>query len=98
MTSTVLVAAAVALLSMGAVSLTLAFVAGRYSVRGGGRRAAALAMLGIVSLSGMVVVLQGEGWPSVRDDVLWPLAVLSAAALGGAGLGAGLLYGLVAAR
>jgi len=96
--STTTTAVAVLLLSMGIVSLVLAFVAGRYSVRGNGRRTAALAILGLASLMGTLMVLSGEGWPAVRDSMLWPLAVYSAAALAGAGVGAGLIYALVAAR
>jgi hypothetical protein len=38
------------------------------------------------------------GWSSVVDEMLWPLLVYSSAALAGAGAGAVLIYGLVAAR
>jgi len=96
--STTTVAVSVLLLSMGLVSLVMAFIAGRYSLKGNGRRTAALATLGLASLVGMVMVLSGEGWSEVRDMMLWPLAVYITAALAGAGLGAGIIYALVAAR
>lgn len=98
MTSTALVAAGVMLLSLGVASLVLAYVAWSHSVRGGGRRALALAALGVASLAGMVMALSSGGWSSARGDVLGPLAVYLAAALCGAGLAAWLLYVLVAAR
>jgi hypothetical protein len=89
---------AVLLLSLGLVSLVLAFIAGRYSMKGSGLRAGALVALGMASLVGMVLVLSGNGWSEVRDVMLWPLAVYITAALTGAGLGAGIIYALVAAR
>jgi len=96
--STTTVAVAVLLLSLGAVSLVLAFVAGRYSMKGSSRRAMALAALGLASLVGMVMVLSGEGWSEVRDAIFWPLAVYLAAAIAGAGIGGALIYAMVAAR
>lgn len=92
------VAVAVLLLSLGVVSLVLAAVAGMYSVRGSGRRTAAMTILGIAALAGTVIILSSEGWPSARDEVLWPLAVYILAASSGVGIGAGLIYVLVAAR
>ncbi len=92
------VAVAVLLLSLGVVSLVLAAVAGMYSVRGSGRRTAAMTILGIAALAGTVIILSSQGWPSVRDEVLWPLAVYILAASSGVGIGAGLIYALVAAR
>lgn len=98
MMSTSMVAIAVLLLSLGVISLALALVAGTYSVRGSGRRAAAMTVLGFVALAGTVIILSSEGWPSVRDEMLWPLAVYILAASSGVGIGAGLVYVLVAAR
>ena len=98
MISQTTVAVAVLLLSLGIISLGLATVAGRYSVQGSGRRTAAMTILGIAALAGTAIILSGEGWPSVRDEVLWPLAVYNLALFSGIGIGAGLLYALVAAR
>ncbi|MCK5254215.1 MAG: hypothetical protein KAQ96_14750 [Thermoplasmata archaeon] len=92
------VAVAVLLLSLGVISLVLAAVAGRYSVRGSGRRTAAMTILGIAALAGTIIILSSEGWPSVREEMLWPLAVYILAASSGVGIGAGLVYVLVAAR
>lgn len=89
---------AVLLLGLGVISLVLAAVAGRYSVRGSGRRTAAMTVLGIAALAGTVIILSGEPWPSVRDEMLWPLAMYILAAASGVGIGAGLVYVLVAAR
>ena len=92
------VAVAVLLLSLGVVSLVLAAVAGMYSVRGSGRRTAAMTILGIAALAGTVIILSSQGWPSVRDEMLWPLAVYILAASSGVCMGAGLIYVLVATR
>ncbi|UCC93539.1 MAG: hypothetical protein JSW25_02430 [Thermoplasmata archaeon] len=98
MISTTTTAIAVILLSLGIASLALAAVAGRFSVRGSARRAVALSILGLVALAGVVAVLWGEGWASVRGELLWPLTVHLLAALSGAGLALFIIYGLVAAR
>jgi hypothetical protein len=98
MTTSTTVAMSILLLSLGAVALVLAYVAGTHSVRGAGRRAGALSALGLAALAGTVLLLWGEGWSSVVDDMLWPLLVYSSATLAGAGVGAALVYGLVAAR
>ena len=89
---------AILLLSLGVVALALAYVAGVQSVRGAGRRATAMAVLGVSALVGTTVLLWGTSWSRVLDEMLWPLLVYSSAAAAGAGLGAALLYGLVAAR
>ncbi len=98
MTPSTTVVMAIVLLSMGVVSLALAYLAGRFSVRGGGRRALALSALGFAALAGTFLLLWDEGWSSTVDDMLWPLLVYGSAALAGAGAGAGLVYALVAAR
>jgi hypothetical protein len=89
---------AIVLLSLGVVSLVLAFVGGRYSVKGAGRRAAGLAVLGVAALVATLLLLWGRDWSSVVGEMLWPLLVYSGAAAAGAGAGAGLIYLLVAAR
>ena len=88
----------IVLLSLGVVSIALAYVGGRYSVRGKGRRAAGLAVLAIVSLAATFILLWDREWSSVVDEMLWPLLVYSGAAAAGAGAGAGLIFLLVAAR
>ena len=98
MTPSPTVAIAILLLSLGVVSLALAYVARRHSVRGAGRRTAAMSALGVASLAGSVLVLWDTSWSSVVDEMLWPLLVYSSAAAVGVGMGAALLYGLVAAR
>ena len=98
MTTSTTEAAAIILLSMGIVSLALSYAVGRHSVRGAGRRAVAMAVLGVASLAGSALALQGEGWSSVVDATLWPLLVHTSAALAGVAVGAGLVYGMVAAR
>ena len=98
MTSTTLVSVVVLLLALGITSLVTAIVAGRFSTHGRGRRAAALAVLGSSALVAAVYMLWGEPWSTARDDILWPLTVYCMAAVAGLGLGAGLVYGLVAAR
>ena len=77
MTPSTTVVMAIALLSMGVVSLVLALVAGRLSVRGGGWRAAALSTLGVTALAGTVFLLWDVGWSSVVDEMLWPLLVMA---------------------
>lgn len=98
MTPSTTVVMAIVLLSLGTVAMALAYVTGRHSVRGAGRRAGALLLLGIAGLAGTVILLWGMGWSSVVDEMLWPLLVYSSAALAGAGAGAALIYGLVATR
>ncbi len=98
MTSTTLVFVVVLLLALGITSLATAIVAGIYSTHGRGRRALALGVLGSSALAAAVYVLWGEPWSTVSGDILWPLTVYAAAAVVGLGMGAGLVYGLVAAR
>ncbi|NIP33731.1 MAG: hypothetical protein GWN18_02265 [Thermoplasmata archaeon] len=98
MTPSTEIVIAILLLSLGTVSLALAYVAGRHSVRGAGRRATALTTLGIAALAGSVLILWGTDWSQVVDEMLWPLLVYSAAAVTGLGACATLVYALVAAR
>ncbi len=92
------VALSVLLLSAGAAALVLSYLAGRTSVRGGGRRAGTLAVMGTGCLVAMVVLVYSHGWASLRGEVLWPLSVHLLGALAGLGLGAFTVYSLVAAR
>lgn len=92
------VALSVLLLSTGAVALVLSYVAGRTSLRGGGRRAGALVVLGTACLLAMAMVVTPHGGASLRGDVLWPLLVHLLGAMAGLGLGAFAVYSLVAAR
>ena len=98
MTPSTSVGVAILLLSLGVVSLVLAYVAGRHSVQGAGHRVVAMSVLGISALAGMVLILWGTSWSQLVDEMLWPLLVYSAAVATGIGVGAGLMYALVAAR
>ena len=98
MTSTATVFASVFLLFLGVAALILAAIASRYSVRGRGVRASALAVLGIGALAALVLILNGMSWDTLWQDILWPMLVVLAAAGAGLALGAGILYVLVAAR
>jgi hypothetical protein len=89
---------AIVLLSLGVVSLVLAYVGGRYSVTGAGRRAAGLVVLGAASLMATTLLMWDRDWSSVFDEMLWPLLVYIGAVAAGAGAGAGLIFLLVAAR
>jgi hypothetical protein len=92
------VGVAMFLLALGVTSLVLAYMAGRFSVRSSGRRAGALALLGVSALAVMVYVLWDRSWSTLWVDMLWPALVYLAAAGAGLGIGVSLVYGLVAAR
>ena len=98
MISNATVVVSILLLSLGIVSIALAVVAAVYSVSGGRQRTAAMAVLGIGALVGMVYMLWGQSWDAIWEDMVWPLLVLTAAAAAGLATGAGLIYGLVAVR
>jgi len=96
--STGTVALTILLLATGISAICLASVAGRFSERRSGRRAGALGVLGVACLTAMALVVWPHGASSLRGDVLWPLLVYLAGAVSGLGLGAFLVYSLVAAR
>lgn len=90
--------AAVLLLSLGLGSLGLGALA--WSQSRGGRRWRSISPLAVggVALVIMTLLLWGTSWGRIWSDVLWPLLVVSLAAMAGAGAGLGLVYLLVAAR
>ncbi len=98
MTSTATVFVSVFLLFLGVTALILAVSASKYTVRGHGVRAPALAILGIGALAALFLTLYGMSWDTLWQDILWPMLVVLAGVGAGLALGAGILYVLAAAR
>ena len=98
MPSDATVMVAVFLLFLGVFSIALAVFLGYNSPRAQKARVGAMAVVGVGALVAMVYVLHVYSWQVVWDEIIMPLLLIGAAALGGVLMGAGLIYLLVAAR